>query len=111
MQMTSNMPATPSIAAKRRSLAHFLRDKSGVSAVLIALMMPVLVGFVGLGIDAGMWYSRTREMQTVADSAAISAALTLLASHDENAAIEMGRSDAVRSGFEDSDGAIDVSIN
>ena len=94
----------------RKHIAQFCQDKRGVSAILIALLMPVLIGFVGLGIDAGMWYSRKREMQSAADSAAISAALTFLSNSNKNAAEEMGKSDAVRSGFDNEGGVINVSI-
>ncbi|MEQ1887755.1 MAG: pilus assembly protein TadG-related protein [Alphaproteobacteria bacterium] len=91
-------------------MAIFLRDKAGVSAVLIALMLPVLIGFVGLGIDTGMWYSRKREMQIMADSSAISAALSYMANGDSAAAVAMGKSDAIRSGFDNAEGVIDVAI-
>lgn len=105
------MPMMHIHTVKLGSVVKFLRDKSGVSAVLIALILPVLIGFIGLGIDAGMWYSRNREMQTIADSAAISAALTQVASGDEDSAIEIGRADAVRSGFDDAAGDLDITIN
>lgn len=110
MQRTQDMPSKRSNVVNRGSLVTFLRDKSGVSAVLIALILPVLIGFVGLGIDTGMWYSRKREMQTMADSAAISAALTYMANGDRNAAVEIGRSDAIRSGFDNPEGVTDVAI-
>ncbi len=98
------------IKVVRRHMTRFCRDKRGVSAVLIALMMPALIGFVGLGVDAAMWYSRKREMQSAADSAAISAALTYLRDSNAQAAEAMGRSDAVRSGFDSEGSGIEVDI-
>jgi Flp pilus assembly protein TadG len=55
-------------------LARFARDKSGSYLIIAALMMPVLVGFVGLGTDYGVWVYTHQSVQSAADSAAVSAA-------------------------------------
>jgi Flp pilus assembly protein TadG len=47
---------------------------AGVVAVVTAMVLPVLLGFVGLGSEVGHWYLAQREMQGAADAAAISAA-------------------------------------
>ena len=67
--------------ARRRSpgsiknlLARFARDTSGSYLIIGALMMPVLVGFVGLGTDYGLWVHTHQSAQSAADSAAVSAA-------------------------------------
>jgi Flp pilus assembly protein TadG len=49
-------------------------DQRGNIAVMMAFLLPVLLGFLGLGFEAGQWYLRTRYMQNAADSAAIAAA-------------------------------------
>lgn len=54
-------------------ITRFLRDESGAYALLTALLMPVIIGVVGLGTETGLWYLRHLEMQAAADSAAISA--------------------------------------
>jgi Flp pilus assembly protein TadG len=47
---------------------------AGVVAVVTAMVLPVLLGFVSLGAEVGHWYLAEREMQGAADAAAISAA-------------------------------------
>jgi len=39
------------------------------------LMLPIIFGIVGLGIEVGMWFKDRRELQTIADTAAVSAAI------------------------------------
>jgi Flp pilus assembly protein TadG len=53
---------------------RFARDKSGSYLIISALMMPVLIGFVGLGTDYGLWVYTHQSAQSAADSAAVSAA-------------------------------------
>src|SRR5215467_12655892 len=50
-------------------------DRSGAIAVLTALSLTALIGFVGLAIDAGMWYRTSRALQNAADAAVIAAAI------------------------------------
>ena len=38
------------------ALKTVARDERGVSAVLLALSLNVLIGFVALGAETGMWY-------------------------------------------------------
>ncbi|GIV97386.1 MAG: hypothetical protein KatS3mg057_2043 [Herpetosiphonaceae bacterium] len=49
------------------------RHESGQSLVLIALMLLVLVAFIGLSVDVGNAYSRQRSDQAAASAAAFSA--------------------------------------
>jgi Flp pilus assembly protein TadG len=56
-------------------LARFWRDQGGVVAVAVAILLPVLIGFAGLGVEVGMWFWIQRQNQSAADAAAISAAL------------------------------------
>jgi hypothetical protein len=44
-------------------------------AVAVAILLPVLIGFAGLGVEVGMWFWIQRQNQSAADAAAISAAL------------------------------------
>jgi ankyrin repeat protein len=50
-----------------------LRDQRGVSAVIIALLLVVLLGMAALAIDLGYLYVTRNELQNVADSAALAA--------------------------------------
>lgn len=49
-------------------------DQQGTVAVLMALLLPVLIGGLGLGVEISNWYLKTRAMQNAADAAAIAAA-------------------------------------
>jgi Flp pilus assembly protein TadG len=50
-------------------------DRRGNIAIIVALAMPVIVGFVGLGLETGVWYKTKRVLQNSADAAAMSAAI------------------------------------
>jgi Flp pilus assembly protein TadG len=55
--------------------ARFSRDRRGAVAVAVAVLLPVLIGFAGLGVEVGLWFAVQRQNQSAADAAAISAAL------------------------------------
>jgi hypothetical protein len=50
------------------------RNEKGAALALFAMMMPVLIGGLGLAIDAGAMFEQNRRMQTAADAAALAAA-------------------------------------
>ena len=58
----------------RRLLQRFVRDQSGSYVLVVALMMPVLVGTAGLGTEVVWWLYKHKNMQSAADSGAVSAA-------------------------------------
>src|SRR5579864_7497132 len=70
------MPAT---VATQLPLWPLLRrlaaDQSGVSAIVTAFALTVMIGFCGLAIDAVMWQVDYRTMQGVADQAALAGAV------------------------------------
>jgi hypothetical protein len=46
---------------------------------MVAITLPVLIGFAALGAETGLWYTIKRQNQTAADAAAISAAYEVAA--------------------------------
>ena len=46
--------------------------------MLVALTISTLIGFAGLGVKAGIWYTIKRQDQTAADFAAISGAYEIV---------------------------------
>lgn len=54
-----------------------LREQRGVFGILYAILLPVMLIMIGLAIDMSMLYARGREMQSVADGAALAAARAL----------------------------------
>jgi uncharacterized membrane protein len=55
------------------------RDTRGVVLVLVALLLPVLVGLTGLGVETGLWFAIKRQNQAAADEAALSGAMEIAA--------------------------------
>lgn len=53
------------------------RDSRGQALAIVALMLPVLLAFMALGVDAANMFLERREAQSVADLAAISGARSL----------------------------------
>jgi Flp pilus assembly protein TadG len=53
------------------------RSERGQTLVLVALLMPVLLGMVGVVLDVGHAYSVQRKLQASADSAALAGAASL----------------------------------
>lgn len=58
----------------KKTIGRYIIDRKGAITVVSALMMPVILGFVGLGVDTSMWITQKRELQTAADAAALAAA-------------------------------------
>jgi hypothetical protein len=59
---------------KKRSRA-VMRDKGGAVLIYTALAAPVLIGTVGLSVDVAGWQAQKRQLQSIADAAALGGAL------------------------------------
>ncbi len=59
---------------KQRLLRRFAKDQSGSYVIVVSLVMPVLIGTAGLGSEVGWWLYLHKNMQSAADSGAVSAA-------------------------------------
>ncbi|KJS29826.1 MAG: hypothetical protein VR64_18600 [Desulfatitalea sp. BRH_c12] len=55
---------------------HFgkVRNNRGVSAIIVAICITMLIGFVALAVDVGYLYATRNELQNVADAAALAGA-------------------------------------
>ena len=88
-----------------------LDDESGGTLVFSALALTVLLGMAGLGIDAAMWFTSKRQMQTVADVGVVSAVTVLAKSGGTVAAKQAAVESAALNGFADgSDGQVTVNV-
>ncbi len=56
-----------------RKIARLARDKRANVAMMFGLMLPVLVGGLGMGMESAYWYVDQRQMQNASDAAAIAA--------------------------------------
>ena len=64
---------------------RFWQGEDGANLVLLALIVPVLLGFAGLAIDGSNVYYQTQRMQIAADAAALGGARLLATSAEHNA--------------------------
>ena len=79
---------------------RFLRERSGAIMLTYGLMMPLLLGLVGLGVETGLWYTAKRDAQTQADAAALSGAFERRRSNPEYSVVSAAAlQEAVRNGF------------
>jgi Flp pilus assembly protein TadG len=58
---------------KRKTLFAGLNNPQGSVAVIVALLLVVLIGFIALALDVGYMMVKRNELQNVADSAALAA--------------------------------------
>lgn len=76
------------------------RDRKGGILIIYAIILPGLVGIVGLGIETGIWYTAKRSLQTQADAAARSGAFERMNGHPEYALVSAAaEQEAQRNGF------------
>jgi len=66
--------ATGLLAIVFKSAVKLRTDQRGNVAVVTALLLPALMGTLGLGFEVSDWYVTKRSMQNAADAAAIAAA-------------------------------------
>lgn len=92
----------------RKPLREILRDRSGAAAVIVGLAMPVLAGMGLLGVDAAVWYSERRNLQTAVDAAALAGALHHAYGYGVSSVTAIATRDAIRNGFDPTNGAISV---
>ena len=85
---------------KNVEVAMIQRKQSGQVLVSAALMLVVVLGFVGLGIDMGVMRYEKRMQQTAADGAAIAAATDLTFGGNQTAALNA----SATNGFTDNTG-------
>jgi len=93
-------------------LKRLCGDRRGGILVYTAIAAPALIGFAGMSIDIGYWYAKTRQLQSIADSAAIAGALEGEKTNGDDAAIQAAvEHDATNHGFAATNGRTIVSHN
>ena len=60
-------------------VSRLFHDSSGASAMMLAVVLPSMIGFSALAVETGMWYAIKTQNQSAADAAAISAAYQVIA--------------------------------
>ena len=80
------------------------KEQSGVIAIVFALLLPVLIGMLGVIIDLGYAYQYKRIMQTAADGAAMGGAFYIFRGDDNDEIETVALYDAGLNGFDGSNG-------
>ncbi|MDE3105880.1 MAG: Tad domain-containing protein [Acidobacteriota bacterium] len=88
-------------------LRRILHDESGQALVFTLLCIPVLAGFLGLAVDVGDLFRTKRQMQAVADAAAIAAAAELNYGNSTTAATGA----ATQSGYTSGSNGFTLTVN
>jgi len=86
-------------------------DQSGATAVVIGLSITAMLGFAGLAVDAGVWYTDKRAAQGAADSAAYSAAMDYGAGDTTTGAKAAAKAVAAQYGYTNGSGGVTVTVN
>ena len=89
---------------------RFFAGQRGTVAILIGLSMSVLIGAIALGTDITYVMYRHRQMQSVADSAALAAAVALSKGYPADYALE-ARAIAATGGFVNGADGVTVTVN
>ena len=104
--------AVSGYAASRGLLRRISRDQRGATAITTALVLMVLVGFVGLGTEVGMWYAERRAMQNASDAAALGAGFDIYVNGKKSTGIvAAGQADSARNGFTNGTNNVTVAVN
>ena len=90
----------------RTKIGRKRRSRRGGIMVMTAVMMPIIAGFAGLGVDVGIWETNKRSLQTAADSAAISGALEKSLGRNSSAIVSVAAREAGRNGFHSGSGSV-----
>jgi hypothetical protein len=89
-------------------IARIFNDNRGTSAALVAIALPVLIGFGALGAETGVWFTIKLQNQSGADAAAISAAYEVIAGKTDATAdlTPAANEEATRNGYKGSAPAV-----
>jgi len=85
----------------------FFSDDRGAVAIIMGLVLPVIIGMVGLAVEVGSWFGERRSLQSAADAAALAGAWDLLSGSNDTVTTS-ATTYATRNGFSTSSGTITV---
>lgn len=96
--------------ASPRPLPGLLRDEGGAIAIMFALMLPLVLGAIGMGVEIGNWFAMKRELQSAADAAALAGAFEKDSGSSTSTVTSEATIEAVRNGFSTSGGGT-ITVN
>lgn len=94
-----------------RRLLHVMtglaRDERGVIIVMFAFMLPIMIGFLGLGVEVAFWFQDRRDLQAAADAGALAGAYEV-AEDRVSSTSTVAQREAEANGWSSSEGTITV---
>lgn len=97
--MRSVLKNLVSVTSLRAACAKFVGDRKGGVYVMTGVMLPAILGFSALGVDASLWYLQRREYQTVVDNAAIAATYLAIENASSTEIEDAAKEDAAKNDF------------
>lgn len=94
----------------RASWRTFRRDRRGASAVIVGVALPVIVGFMGLGVEVGLWFMSHDKLQSSVDMSAWAGAMVMAEGGTDTEITTAAEEEAARNGYDTTIGAIAVTI-
>jgi Flp pilus assembly protein TadG len=91
-------------------LGRFWRNSAGGISLMYAIVLPALIGFVGLGVETGLWYVEKRALQTQADAASLGGVWEL-AWKREDQVTSSATNEAVRNHFPNNPAFTTITVN
>lgn len=89
-------------------LHKFRENREANTAIMFGLTLPLLVGGAGIGVEAGYWYYKDRELQTAADVAAFAGAIEKRGGASSSEIAAAALAEAEQHGFESGVGTIEI---
>lgn len=89
----------------------FRSNESGQVLLIVALALPMLIGFVGLAVDVGNIEVGRRQAQSAADAAAIAGAQELFGGNGTTVAHTAAQDSATQNGFRNGVNSVTVTVN
>src|SRR4030095_4657924 len=91
-------------------LGRFWRNSAGGISLMYAIALPALIGFVGPGVETGLWYVEKAALQTQADAASLGGVWEL-AWKREDQVTSSATNEAVRNHFPNNPAFTTITVN
>ena len=104
------MNGAVSLCVKKRRMRTWLRNQDGAVAIVFAITLTVLLGFVALGVEVVFVLLKQREMQSAASNAALASADALSSGATASMSVE-AQAIAASAGFSDGVSGVAITVN
>ena len=93
-----------------RLITRFYRDRSGAIAIMVALLLPMMLGMVAITVDVGIWYAEKRGLQNTADAASMAGGSEIANGSSNATIVAAALADANRNDFDPVKDTITINI-